>query len=84
MLIVYTIVSLFLVNNTSLPGKLISDEKPILGSKQGQELVPKDTSEEAPVTGCHSASNLDAAKVAAIKAAELGEFLKQKIVIFIS
>ena len=45
--------------------------------------MPKDTSEDAPVTGCHSAANLDAAKLAAIKAAELGEFLQQKIIIFI-
>ncbi|KAI7997320.1 hypothetical protein LOK49_LG10G02652 [Camellia lanceoleosa] len=49
----------------------VADERQSSSSKQAQELVGKLTSEQAPVKGSEAANDIDAAKVAAMKAAEL-------------
>ncbi|KAF7147970.1 hypothetical protein RHSIM_Rhsim03G0036800 [Rhododendron simsii] len=49
----------------------VADEKLPSSSKQVQELVGKVTSEEAPAKGSEVANDFDAAKIAAMKAAEL-------------
>lgn len=50
----------------------VADVKLPSSSKQVQELVGKVTLEEAPAKGSEAANDFDAAKIAAMKAAELG------------
>lgn len=49
-----------------------ADERLPSSSKDAQENVGKVTSEEAPAKGSEVANDFDAAKIAAMKAAELG------------
>ena len=57
----------------------LADERQSSSSKQAQEYVSKFTSELASEKGGVTANDIDAAKVAAMKAAELGIVLSSRL-----